>query len=64
MILLENIFVIIERSGLMKEQILKILSSKKMVLSTYLIKVALSNELNQMYPPEESFLEKISLTEY
>lgn len=30
----------------MKEQILKILSSKKMVLSTYLIKVALSNELN------------------
>ena len=30
----------------MKEQLIKILSSKKMVLSTYLIRVALSNNLN------------------
>ena len=30
----------------MKEQILKFLSSKKMVLSTYLIKVALNNKLS------------------
>ncbi|MBE6145581.1 MAG: DnaD domain protein [Firmicutes bacterium] len=46
MILLGSIFLVIGRSGLMKEQLINILSSKKMVLSTYLIKVALDAKLN------------------